>query len=168
MVSSSIKQLGLALLLCCVSTLAAAQYIWLDSNGVKQYSDRPPPPDVPPMRIIKGMGPAPAAAAAPPDPATAPTRPPETAKPKNSLADRNADFNKRRNEQAEKDKKAGAEAQAASEQKANCERARDYSTTLANGNRLTRPDANGEPAVMTEEQRAQETVEVRKILAQCK
>jgi hypothetical protein len=76
---------------------ALAQYMWLDEKGVKQLSDRPPPPSVPDKRILKAPGKptfnpnapaeddgAPAADAAA-QPKAAPT-----------LAERNADYNKRR------------------------------------------------------------------------
>lgn len=35
---------------------AQAQYVWLDARGVRQFSDRPPPPSVPDSRILKGPG----------------------------------------------------------------------------------------------------------------
>lgn len=35
---------------------ALAQYAWLDARGVRQFSDRPPPPSVPDHRILKAPG----------------------------------------------------------------------------------------------------------------
>src|SRR5438093_1425528 len=32
---------------------AHAQYSWLDANGTRVFSDRPPPPGIPPSRILK-------------------------------------------------------------------------------------------------------------------
>ena len=46
------------LILCLLAALAAApqaraQYVWIDDKGLKQLSDRPPPPNVPAKRILK-------------------------------------------------------------------------------------------------------------------
>ena len=38
--------------------MLAAQYVWLNDKGVKQYSDMPPPAAVPNQRILKSPGPA--------------------------------------------------------------------------------------------------------------
>jgi hypothetical protein len=88
--------LGLATL----PALSHAQYMWLDEKGLKQLSDQPPPLSVPQNRILKqprGQGvlpdavPAAAAEGAPEAPEAKVKRPP-------TLADRNADFAKRKAE----------------------------------------------------------------------
>jgi hypothetical protein len=160
--TSTRKQLAfLAALL--VSTTAFAQYVWLDERGGKQYSDRPPPSSVPASRILKqpgGVRPD-AAPAAESQPAPATT----TA---SSIAEQNAEFRKRKTEQAEKDKKAADEAKAATDKSKNCERAREYQHSLESGVRIARTDAAGERSFLTDEQRERELRETRRILNDCK
>ena len=54
--STGFARLTVALALSLGASAALAQYIWLDSKGVKQYSDRPPPPSVPTSKILKAPG----------------------------------------------------------------------------------------------------------------
>ena len=172
MATNSIRNQAILLVLLCLSgqALAQAVWIWTDTRGARQVSDRPPPADVPASRILKapaGAGGAAtnaAADAAPAAPAAtdAPVKPPPT------LADRNAEFNKRRAEQAAKDKQAGENAAELAERRANCERARRYSAVLESGERISQTDAKGERAFMDDAQRAREAGEMRKALAQCK
>lgn len=35
------------------ASMAQAQYMWIDDKGLKQFSDRPPPPSVPLKHILK-------------------------------------------------------------------------------------------------------------------
>ncbi|WP_151446598.1 DUF4124 domain-containing protein [Lacisediminimonas profundi] len=171
---------GIALLgaaACC--GVAWGQYVWMDEKGVKQYSDRPPPPSVPANRILKPARNGPAAAAVQPaEPAAgtaasaggaspAASAAPAGNKPAPSLSDRNADFNKRRAEQAAKDKKAGEQERLAQEKAKNCERAASYKRNLESGARVARVDRNGERSFLTDEQRAQELREAAKLLEGC-
>jgi len=41
---------------CMVPLLAAAQWQWIDKDGRKVFSDRPPPSDIAPNRILKQPG----------------------------------------------------------------------------------------------------------------
>lgn len=151
--------LGAALYALCLSSAAFAQYVWLDEKGTKQYSDMPPPPIVPSSRILK-------------QPAGSPTPVQDSAAttPKSELtaAERNADFRKRKAEQAEKEKKAADDAKAAEEKAKNCERARDFQRSLESGERIARTDKNGERSFLTDEQRAQELREAKRVLADCR
>lgn len=45
-----------ATLLLLASSLAHAQYSWIDEKGVRQFSDRPPPPGTPAEKILKAPG----------------------------------------------------------------------------------------------------------------
>lgn len=143
---------------------ALAQYIWLDEKGTKQFSDMPPPPSVPRSRILKQPGGAPPAA---PQEAGE-DKPAAPAKAEPTMAEKNADFRKRRTEQAEKEKKAAEEATRTAENAKNCERAREYQRSLESGERIFRTDKNGERAYLSDEQRAQETRDNRRIIAECK
>jgi hypothetical protein len=150
----TLRFVACAILACCASG-ALAQHVWLDARGVKQYSDMPPPPGTPASRVLQSPGPRGAAPAV--DQPTAP-----------SVAERNAAFEKRRIEQAERESKDGEQARAAADNARNCDQARAYQRTLANGERIARLDKNGERAYLSEQDRAQETATVQRVLAQCK
>ena len=142
---------------------AAAQYVWLDEKGTKQFSDMPPPPSVPRSRILKQPGAAPASV-----PQDASEEKPAAAKAEPTIAEKNAEFRKRKAEQAEKEKKAADEAARAAENAKNCERARDFQRTLDSGERIVRTDKAGERSFLSDEQRAQESRDNRRVLADCK
>ncbi len=150
-----------------MGTPAAAQHVWLDEKGVKHYSDQPPPPSVPKNRILKGPG-AERKAAEPADPAPAPPAAQTPAKAPMMLAERNADFQKRRAEQAEKEKKAAEEARLAQEKAKSCERARNYQRVLESGERIATTDKNGERSFLSDQQRAQELQEARRMVQDCR
>ena len=133
---------------------ALAQHVWLDHKGVKQYSDMPPPPGTPAGRILKSPG---AGATAP---AAEPAAP--------SLAERNAAFEKRRIEQAERETKEGEQARVAADNARNCEQVRTYQRTLASGERISKLDKNGERGYLSDMERAQELANAQRMLAQCK
>lgn len=139
---------------------ALAQYVWLDEKGVKQYSDMPPPPSVPAARILKH--PAPRSAA------NAPASLNDAALPPKSLAEQNAEFKKRRAEQAEKEKKAEDDARLAAEKSKHCERTRSYLRALESGERIAQTDNSGERSFLSDEQRARELREARQAAQDCR
>ena len=132
---------------------ALAQHVWLDEKGVRQYSDQPPPAAVPARRVLQNAASRPAAA-------------PESSAP--TLAERNADFEKRRIEKAERESKEIDQARLEQERRRNCEQARAYSRALTSGDRVSRVDASGERSFLTDAQRAQETAHAQRILEQCR
>src|SRR6476646_6885255 len=94
---------GSALLM--FASLSHAQYVWVDEKGIKQFSDRSPPSNIPAKNILKsprGHGVETTDAAATPAAAPAPSS--------TSVADREADYKKRQLAKAETDKKAANEA----------------------------------------------------------
>lgn len=149
--------------------VAHAQYVWIDDKGNKQFSDLPPPKTVPKDKILKAPGGAKAAQAPAADDkaASASQAAPKLEKPV-TLATKNEDFNKRRAEQAEKDKKAEQEKTAADDKAKNCERARNYQQSLNSGARLSRTDKNGERSFLSDAERQQELDSAKKALADCK
>lgn len=158
-------------LLLAASSLATAQYMWIDDKGVKQLSDRPPPPSVPEQRILKAPGKAPfnpnAAAPAEAEADTAaPDAPPAKRPP--TLAERNADFNKRKADAAAAEKKAADEARQKADIAANCDAARKNQQALADGLRMSNYDKNGERGIMGDEERAEMAKKNQKVLAGCK
>jgi hypothetical protein len=160
-----ILQLATAALAALLPICATAQYIWLDEKGTKQFSDMPPPASIPSSRILKQPG---GSAAAKASAETAEEKPAAPARAEPTTAERNADFRKRKTEQAEKEKKAAEEATQAAEKSKNCERAREYQRSLDSGERIGRIDKNGERAYLSDEQRAQEVRDNRRILDDCK
>lgn len=162
-----VKKLATSLVLLAFASAAWGQYVWTDERGVKQFSDQPPPASIPKARILKQPGgfaasPSPSEAAAPAGSSNAAPKAPL------STAERNADFMKRRAEQAEKDKKAADEAHAAKDKAKNCENARKYQTALASGQRMASTDSNGERVYLSDDQRNRELQEANRVLADCK
>ncbi|MCG2584114.1 DUF4124 domain-containing protein [Massilia sp. TS11] len=155
----------LATCLLLFASLAQAQYVWVDEKGIKQFSDRPPPPNTPKKNILKEPG---QVSPYQMQDASAPAEPPKDAPKTPTLADRNADFKKRQKESAEADKKAAEEAQRARDEAANCRAAREALAGLESGARIGLTAPNGERSFMSDEQRAQELAKTRRILANCK
>lgn len=151
----------------CTSTVMA-QYVWLNDKGVKQYSDIPPPPSVPSGRILKAPGGIPRTET-PIDNAETGTADINTnKKAAPTTADKNADFLKRKAEQAEKDKLAADKARQAADKQKNCETANAYKRALASGQRISRVDASGERVYLSDEERAKEENDNKRALADCK
>lgn len=164
----------LTLLAVFLSLPAMAQYAWIDANNVRHYSDMPPPASVPDSRIIRKprvagnstltYEPVSSASktAVKADSSAAPAKAPPT------IADKNADFQKRKMEQAEKDKKAEQEAKLTADKAEFCERAQGYKRSLESGHRIAQTDKSGERQYLSDEQRASELAKVKQDLAQCK
>ena len=168
---------GVILLASCQQ--AMAQYVWIDDKGVKQLSDRPPPPWVPDKRILKAPGKprfhpnavaasAPAAAAVPvadTDSAAALAEVPATAPP--ALAARDQAFKQRRADAAAAEKKAGETAQREADIAANCDAARQNQRALDQGIRIANVDQTGERSIMSDAERAEFGKKNQKVLAGC-
>lgn len=164
----------LTLLAVFLSLPAMAQYVWIDANNVRHYSDMPPPASVPNSRILKKPKVAgnslltyepissETKTAVKADSSAAPAKAPPT------TAEKNADFQKRKMEQAEKDKKAEQEAKRAAEKTEFCDRAKGYKRSLESGHRIVQTDKNGERQHLSDEQRASELAKVNQDLEQCK
>jgi hypothetical protein len=170
-----LKRIAAALAALSLSSVAFAQYSWLDERGVKQFSDRPPPSSVPANRILKEPGSAARSAAradAPgnekPDTSSSASGTPAKDKAPMTTAEKNADFQKRRAEQAEKEKKAEEQTRAVAEKARNCERADSYQRVLESGERVVRTDRSGERLYITDEQRAREINDNKRLLQDCK
>lgn len=155
-----------ACLLLAGSSLAHAQYAWIGENGVRQFSDRPPPPGTPAHKILKAPGRAlPAAPAAASDAASAvpaPTRGPKT------LAEREAEYRARSKMREEQDKKDAAEAQRQRDLAQHCQDARDMRAHVESGIRIAKVDAKGERSFMTDEERAAQLARANKALEACR
>ena len=160
-----------------IATTASAQYVWLNEKGIKQYSDMPPPSSIPKSRILKEAGmavrstpqEAPASGEAVANAGTAgATAVPAKDKAPMTTAEKNADFQKRKIEQAQKDKKAAEQEKFAADKARNCEQARAYNRTLQSGERVARTDKNGERYYLSDEQRGQEARDAKRTVDECK
>lgn len=150
------------------SSLAHAQYSWIDANGVRHFSDRPPPPSTPPHRILKAPGRAaspPQASPASPTPGTdvaAPAAGPKT------LAQREEEYRARTKMREEQDRKDAAEAGRRRDLAQHCRDARAMRAQVESGVRIAKFDAKGERSFMTDEERAAQLARVDRALAQCR
>ena len=152
--------LTLALLAC--TSLAQAQWVWVNEKGVKQLSDQPPPPNVPLKNILKAprgqtmptSTPSEEAASAPAQEAKAPP-------PKPTLAERNADFKKRQLEAAEAESKAKDEANRKAEKERYCAGVKQNMGALESGARISEFGAGGERNFISDEERARRLKENR-------
>lgn len=167
MYPSRFKRFTLAVLLASCAGVASAQYVWLNEQGVKQYSDTPPPTSVPNSKILKSPKEL--------KPASAPAKVTEEAseadtakKGPQTTAEKNADFNKRKLEKADKDKEAEQKTKLAADKKKNCEQASNYKRVLDSRIRISRVDPSGERSYMSDEERAKEASNNNRAMDECK
>jgi hypothetical protein len=165
-VTTPCQRLLAAAALMLVAGLAQAQYVWIDEKGIKQFSDRSPPPSVPAKDILKQPGRQPMVPVQD-QPATAPVAEPVKKAPP-TIAERNVEYNKRAGEKAEQGKKAAAEAQAKAAKAEQCAAARDYKAQLDSGARIGTVSQSGERAFMSDAERASANARAAKILAACR
>jgi hypothetical protein len=178
-------------LACAWAAAASAQYQWLDKDGRKVFSDRPPPMDVPQKNILKeprALTPARASTAAPATAAAEPQAkgdasgaPPQTdgstAAPAPqtgagatgaSGTDKSLEEAKTKAEEQEKaQKKAQEEAKAKKDAQAradNCQRARQAKITLEPGRLVATTNAQGERAYMDDATRTAELQRAEQII----
>jgi hypothetical protein len=150
------------------SSLAHAQYAWVDDKGVRHFSDRPPPPSTPAHKILKAPGRnAVAMPAAPPAPGQAGEPAGPAAKAAPTLAQREAGFRKRAMQREQQEQEEAAEARRRRDLAEHCQAARDTRAQMASGIRIAKFDAKGERSFMTDEERAAQLARADKALAGC-
>jgi cell pole-organizing protein PopZ len=160
-------RLACATVLLVSAGLAQAQYAWINANGSREYSDRPPPPSVPRSKILKVPHGSPLAQEAD-APAPAADAKAEKKNGPPTLAEREADFRKRKQEQAEQEKKAAQEAQHKEAQAENCASARQYKAQLESGIRVADTAPDGERAFISDEERAKRLAKTKRVLETCR
>ena len=157
---------------CLVSTGVAAQWQWIEKDGSKVFSDRPPPFDTPEKNILRQPGgmrtKAPAVTDTPApvstDGADA-TAKPGLAAPKVSGVDKELEEKKKQTEAAETARKKAEETKQAKARTDNCARARQGKTTLDSGVRIAQTNAQGERIIMDDTARAAEAKRMDGIIA---
>lgn len=148
---------------------ASAQWQWVDKDGRKVFSDRPPPADVPDKNILKQPYPSrrtPSPAAPVTQPPAQEAQPQPASTPKSASGqDAKLQQEKAKQEAAEAAKQKAEQARAAQVRAENCERARGYRTTLTSGRTLAQVNAAGERVVMDDAARNAELQRVEKVIA---
>ncbi len=137
---------------------ASAQWQWVDKDGRKVFSDRPPPQDVPEKNILKQphtLGRAAPAAA----PASA------AAAPQISGKDKQLEDNKAKADAAEAAKKKAEEDRMARARADNCARAKRAKAALAPGQLVGHVNAQGERGYMDDATRAAELRRADEVIA---
>jgi hypothetical protein len=183
MTKFSIKTLGLGLA-CALGSLimtqiAMAQFIWINEQGVKQYSDKPPPANTPKNKIIKGLQ-APALAsknssanAANSNEANAaqdPNKVTETPRQlmQKKMAAQEEEFSAYKKARDDNEKKELEEKEQKAQKEKNCARALSQKLTLEMAEPISIFNKKGEREFITDEARKKELEETQKILSDCK
>lgn len=164
------KSCLLALLGASFTLTAAAQWQWLDKDGRKVFSDRPPPEEIQEKRILKQPSHSPVrpesaatAEAAPALAASAAASQPDTAK-KVPVQDNELEAKKKKAEiEVEAKKKAEEEVQAKARAD-NCQRAQKGLITLKSGIRLAVTNDKGEREIMDDAARAADSKRLQGII----
>jgi hypothetical protein len=166
-------------LACALPLIAWSQYQWIDKDGRKVFSDRPPPSDVPAGKIVRAPRGQAAALTPAAEPAVAATSPaasgaasgakPAGSAPKLSGKDKELEAKKKQADAAAAAKKKEEEAKFAEMQADNCKRSRQSKMAFDSGQRITRMNDKGEREVLDDKQRAEESARLDAIIARdCK
>ena len=160
-------------------TTASAQWQWVEKDGRKIFSDRPPPAEIAEKDILKRPPGAARSAAAPvlitpgteavagAKPAAAPAL--KASAPKLSGKDAELEAKKKKAEEEEAAKKKTEEEKAAKAKAENCDRAKSGLATLQSGVRMSSVNAKGEREVFDDAKRAQESKRAQEVIdASCK
>lgn len=131
----------------------ATQWKWMDASGHLQYSDRPPPADVPDKNILEH--PSYSRQVQPADNAPASASGTAAASAPKGV-DPELEARRRKEQEAKEAAQKDAEAQQAKAKADNCARARSYQQTLTSGVRIARTNDKGEREILDDKGRAQE------------
>ena len=175
----TLKSLFLTLCFGTFGITASAQWQWVEKDGRKIFSDRPPPAEIADKNILKRPPGAPRAAAAPAlitlgVEAVASAKPPaapasRASAPKLSGKDAELEAKKKKADEEEAAKKKAEEEKIAKAKAENCERAKTGLATLQSGVRMVSVNAKGEREVYDDAKRASETKRAQEVIdASCK
>ncbi len=139
-------------ILLATATVAAQVYKWVDKDGKVQYTDTPPPPGATKTEAKKvDTGPGTGGTSAP--------------TPAKSLQDRAQDYDKRKTDAAEQNKKAGEAQKKSAENDENCKAAKSALADLESGRPIRRSNDKGELAYMSDEERQAEVSKAKEVVA---
>lgn len=164
-----LQQIGCLLAILAATSSVQAQWQWLDKDGRKVFSDRPPPADVLEKNVLKR--PAVAAKAVPalsgdaaPDEANGPAP-----VAKSSGEDKQLLARKKQLADAEAAKQKVEAERIAKLRAESCARARQGKTTYQSGTRISRTTANGEREVLDDAAIASELRHIQEVIdSDCK
>lgn len=151
-----------------VCSSAMAQWQWLDKDGRRVFSDRPPPADIPEKSILKRPGnvamapvmqdaaPVDGQASAPAKAAPVPSGDKELEAKKKQIEKQTADAEAAKRK-AEEDRVAKARAE-------NCARAKEAMNNFNSGLRISRTNASGEREILDDAARASERARVQTVI----
>ena len=147
---------------------APAQWLWVDIDGRKVFSDRAPPGTIPEKNILQRPGQPKTRPSAEATDATgaagATSAQVQASSPKISGIDKDLAEKKKKAEQAEFDKRKAEEAKASAARADNCARARSAKAGLDSGVRLSRINAQGQREIIDDGTRAAETQRLQSII----
>jgi hypothetical protein len=156
---------ALAALVFCVPLLASGQWLWLDKDGKKVFSDRPPPSEIAAERILRQPGArnksvetAPAVATTVSAPAGVQVQPP-------GGKDKALEDKRKLAETAEAEKRKSEEAKVAAVRADNCSRAKTAKAGFDAGYRIAQTNDKGEREVLDDNQRAAEAKRLEAVIA---
>lgn len=155
----------LAALLAWSATAAYAQWVWVDKDGRKVFSDRAPGADVPEKDILKRpvfrAPPAATPASAPSATASAAASPASAAQPVS--AEKELEAKKKQAQEAEQARQRAEEARVTAARVENCGRAKQALSTVNSGVPMTQMGKNG-PEVMSDAARAAESRRIQAVI----
>ena len=172
----TLRPLVLALA-CVLPALASAQWLWLEKDGRKVFSDRPPPADIPANRVLKQPGSR--AVAAPTEGADAASGTSTAAgapaaagsAPKLAVSgkDKELEEKKKQADAAEAEKKKAQDSKVAAARIENCNRAKQSKASFDSGQRIARTNEKGEREYLDDNDRAVEVKRLEGVIARdCK
>ena len=157
-----------------VASTAVAQWQWVEKDGRKIFSDRPPPSEIADKDILKRP---PGAVKAAPAPAfvasgagsASTAKPPAAAAskasaPKLTGKDPELEAKKKKADEEEAAKKKAEEEKAAKAKADNCERAKTGLATLQSGVRMATVNAKGERELFDDAKLASETKRTQEVI----
>lgn len=155
------------------SSVAMAQWMWIDNTGKKVFSDTAPPSSIPDKNVLRKPGGRPtlsveAPAAEESDAEGKVATPDKSSAPAVTGRDEQLEAKKKKAEQqakeaAEAKRKAQLD-QYAKDRAQNCERAKQARATIDSGMRIATVNAKGEREIMDDKARAAETRRVDEIM----
>ena len=162
-------------LACLVAASASAQWQWLDKDGRKVYSDRPPPADILEKKVLKRPGGRPMPAVAGKSAEGGEAANAEAAAgaasaanagnvPKLPGVDKELEQKKKLAADAEAAKRKAEEEKVGKAKVENCARAKQAKSTLDSGVRIRRTNEKGEREFIDDATRASETKRVQDII----
>jgi hypothetical protein len=150
---------------CLMSLAASAQWQWVDKDGRKVFSDRPPQADIPDKNILKRAG-GRAPTAGVPEVAAAAASAPQAASsaPKLGGIDIELIETKKNADEAELAKRKAQEEQVVKAKVENCARAKQAKSNFDAGTRIARTNEKGEREIMDDAARAAEVKRIQLII----